>query len=261
MSEWERTLVRHMSTLYSSLKQGIDTVQSTNQELRAIIIDQHADIKGIKEEQRRLGSVLQDIASQLEKIQSSTLDVSYDLQDVKQEVSICTAGFIKINSALLQLNMVGVPQGKIPTLQNYKFESNPTVASTKEDMRSTPTKYTRSKLQELMTGVAMPASKIPIMITMLENRTPRVFSMCLPQLNPHAKLSDSSAKDLINMTKIDNKDELQLAFSCLRDLLQKTDEAGTSSTQDPVPTPSPNSPPIAEPGSSQNPAKYTLMRK
>lgn len=218
---FEQFFMKNFSLLYTSLKQGIDATMGCSLEVKSLLLGLTSEVKLIRDEQIKIVSRLGEVSTQLETLQKVTQEGQFDLQEVRQEVSICTAGFSKINSALLQMNTMGVPQGALPSAANYHFESNPTVASVKEKTRTTPLSYSREKLIDLLKQVSMPVDKIDIMVSLLENRTARSFAMLLPQLNIYANVSDEPAKQLIQMTDIKTPEELKQAFSYLHALLSK----------------------------------------
>lgn len=219
--ELEQFFMRNFSLLYTSLKQGIDATMASSMEIKSLLLGLTSEIKLVRDEQIKVGSRLGDLSSQLEVLQKQTQEGQFDLQEVRQEISICTASFSKINSALLQMNAANIPQGALPNIANYHFESNPTLASAKEKIRTTPLAYTREKLGDLLKKTSMPADKVDIMVTMLENRTARSFSMLLPQLNQYTSVSDDDARQLIQMVDIKTPEDLKKAFTHLYNLLNK----------------------------------------
>lgn len=230
---WEKTLVSHLSTLYTSLKVGLDAVHAQNMELKEVIQAQHAELKIIREEQSRLGTMIGETQTRLQALHSLTVEGQSELLDMKREFSLCTASFSKINSALEHMNKSGLPIGKLPSPSQYVGGLGiPAESPLDEPLITTPIAYSREKLREFMIKCSFPPSKMDVMIKLLENRTPKMFAMLLPQLNPNATVSGESAQRLLALAKISEAAEIKQALACLRALITEGGSSGVSTTLD-----------------------------
>lgn len=236
-SDWENTLTGHLGTLYDGMTKGINQVLADNHEIKAMLAQHQSDVRMMKDEQVRLFSTLSDIKAQLTAMQGVQTAIQYDLVEMKEELSICTAGFSKINSALLQMNSLSVPMGKLPVGSGYKT-SAPTLTNDQIlEGKTTPIAYGDAQLTENLIKIGFPTGKVPLIRALLNNRTVKSFSCLLPQMNSNATVSHEAAKMLIEMPFIQNKEELLKACKCVTALLEyKEVMPGPSSASSSHPT-------------------------
>lgn len=216
---WERVLTTHLGTLYDGLKAAFDQVLADNHEIKSILAQHQSDVRMIRDEQVRLFSAISDTRSQLTAMQSVSAANQYDLSEIKEELSICTAGFSKINSALLQMNSISIPIGKLPTTTGYQSSVSAPSTSAGVGGKTTPIAYGDEQLAENLKRAHFPSDKIPIICALLNNRTVKSFSCLLPQLNSKATVSHDAARQLIEMPLIQNKEDLLKACKAISELL------------------------------------------
>lgn len=219
-STLDALLSHHLSTFYASITPGIDTLLKDTHEVRKTLVLVQSEIRAIRDEQSRLGSVLQDVNLRLDTMHGDNNATQRELIEMKGEISICTASFTKINSALLQMNAGGVPMGQLPNPQLYVTPMVSGPVPEEGPSGSTPIAYSDEKLQHLLEASALPQPKIEVAIKMLKHRTPRSLAELLPQFNTCVTVSHPLATALTDIARIERKEDLKHAVRLLEEIHQ-----------------------------------------
>lgn len=197
------------------INQNFDKVLSETHLLREELSVIKHEIVAIKDTQKGLITHIQELSDNIITGFSINGEIQSELFSMKQELSVCSAAVMKINSGLTHLVSKGVPIGKLPISSNYTSQEKNASKSEECEEDKTPLKVDKAQLLALLIQAGLSEQEAIGGIGLLNNRTAHYFGANLGQVFPGLEKKHPLAGELLSMGSVTTKEKIAEMISLL----------------------------------------------